>query len=258
MSYLFSNQEDFSTIYKHKKYPVYVTNAFDFYRCISFTESFYGKTVSELHSGNLRATSSFNRYSTLFPSEKVSYWADSVKTARAEYKYHNKNNNIITFWAYDDASSTFPTISNREPLIIVDGRNYNFSNILKKFEKHIGLDGIERKALEEIQKLGPDCLAYESYRRENGLNFLFFEKGFRKLAIREMRLRLGDYRGKNTNTITCAGSCDYTPYIESYGEYFMPLARIGYNSKYKLTDEYRMREKYFDESLRRIQESYEK
>ena len=73
-----------------------------------------------------------------------------------------------------------------------------------------------------------------------------------------MRLRLGDYRGKNTNTITCADSCDYTPYIESYGKYFMPLARIGYNSKYKLTEEYRMREKYFDESLRRIQEFNEK
>lgn len=65
MSYLFSNQEYSSTIYKHKEYQVYVTNAFNFFRCISFTESFYGKTVSELHFGNLRATSSFNRYSTL-------------------------------------------------------------------------------------------------------------------------------------------------------------------------------------------------
>ena len=65
---LFSNQDFGRTIWKHKQLPVYVTDEFDFYRCICFNDSFYGKTVSELHEGNLRNATSENRYSKLFRS----------------------------------------------------------------------------------------------------------------------------------------------------------------------------------------------
>lgn len=34
--------------------PVACSQEFDFYRCVEFSHSMYGKTVSELHAGNLR------------------------------------------------------------------------------------------------------------------------------------------------------------------------------------------------------------
>lgn len=82
MNNLFSNQSYGRTVYKHKELPIYVTDEFNFFRCISFREDFYGKTVSELHIGNLRMGTPENRYSNLFPDECVSYWADSPKTSR--------------------------------------------------------------------------------------------------------------------------------------------------------------------------------
>lgn len=106
MGELFPNQSYGRVIYKHTNLPLYQTDEFNFFRCISFSEGFYGKTVSVLHAGNLREGTAENRYALLFGKRKVLYWVDSLQTARAEIKYHNLGNNLISFWAYDDATST--------------------------------------------------------------------------------------------------------------------------------------------------------
>jgi len=113
-------------VFEHTRLPLCVAAEFSFFRCVPFDDSFYGKTVSELHSGNLRANNGLGRYSKLFPSEKISYWADNRSTALTEVKKHHRQNNMLTFRAYDDATSTFPTIENREPLIIIDGMELGF------------------------------------------------------------------------------------------------------------------------------------
>ncbi|HZK55216.1 MAG TPA: hypothetical protein VFC84_13600 [Desulfosporosinus sp.] len=249
MSDLFSNQSFGRAIGKHRELPLYVTDEFVFYRCISFHESFYGKIVSELHAGNLRPGTPENRYSKLFPKERVSYWADSPQTSRAEVKYHNAGNNLLTFWAYDDATSTFPTRADREPLTIIDGRNRGFNNILYKIETDQKLTSGEKNLIDKIASKYPDCLVYESLRTKGGLNFLFFEKGFHKLSIREVLLRLGDYKGKNANGIVCAGSSDYSPYPENYGMYFRPIAKAEMNLTYQKTEEYKNRSTIYKESL---------
>lgn len=258
MNGLFPNQDYGRTILKHKNLPLYKTDEFDFYRCICFIDSFYGKTVSELHRGNLRQATLENRYSMLFSNEKISYWADSPQTARAEVKYHNQTNNLLTFWAYDDATSTFPTIDNDEPLIIIDGREIRFHRILEKIEEGKNLTNDEEKIIELINKENPDCLAYTSLRNKCGVNFLFFEKGFKKLSIREVRLRLGDFKGKNSNRIICAGTCDYSPYLKEYGEYFSPLARVNMDNKYIECQEYKERSEVYEKSLKNIREFYDR
>ncbi len=94
---VFPNQAYGRETLKHVEFSVYMTEEFDFFRCVEFNESFYGKTASELHQGNLRICNSTNRYSGLFPGKKFSYWANSICTARKEIKKHGSSNNIITF-----------------------------------------------------------------------------------------------------------------------------------------------------------------
>lgn len=182
-----------------------------FFRCVAFDNSFYGKTVSELHNGNLRERKSDNRYSELFPYKKVSYWADSPETARAELKAHIHTNDLLTFWAYDDATSTSPTLPVDEPLVIIDGREFGFKEILDKLDDDAGFNIKELNLLYGIIDANPDCLAYTSTRYSGGVNFMFFEKGFRKLAIRQVRLRLGNNRYPLSAQIVCASGCDYAP-----------------------------------------------
>jgi len=258
MNGLFPNQYFGRTILKHRELPIYVTNECIFYRCVCFDDSFYGKTVSELHKGNLRQATPENRYSKLFPNEKISYWADSQQTARAEVKHHNHVNNLLTFLAYDDATSTFPTIDNDEPLIIINGMEAGFHYILEKIEEGKNLSNDEEKTVELIKKENPDCLAYTSLRNKRGVNFLFFEKGFKKLAIREVRLRLGDFKGKNSNRIVCASTCDYTPHLKEYGKYFSPLVKVNMNNKYIECQEYKGRLEVYEKSLKKISEFYDR
>lgn len=75
MNDLFSNQSIGGTIYKHRELPLYVTDEFVFYRCISFCENFYGKTVSELHAGNLRSIAFLKRHLRVseYDSENLMY-----------------------------------------------------------------------------------------------------------------------------------------------------------------------------------------
>lgn len=258
MGELFPNQSYGRVIYKHIDLPLYQTDEFNFFRCISFNEQFYGKTVSSLHTGNLREGTAENRYALLFGKRKVSYWADSIQTARAETKYHNPGNNLILFWAYDDATSTFPILDNNERLTIVDGREIGFSDILHRFESQEELSGEDKHILERIWENEPDCLAYESKRKVGGMNFLFFEKGFQKLALREVRLRLGDFSGKNKARIVCAMSSDYMPCIESYGCFFESIARVKMDNAYLNSEEYYSRSNNFDLSRKKVNEIYRK
>ncbi len=166
------------------------------------------------------------RHSKLFPNEKISYWADSKSTALAEIKKHGGNKNYLTFMAYDDASSTFPILNVNDSLVIVDGRELNFHSILSKIEKAEKLTIEETELVKLIKKERPDCLVYKSMAKNNGLNFLFFEKGFKKLALREVNLYFGENKSKNTKIISCAITSDYSPVIESYGKYFEPIVKV--------------------------------
>ncbi len=243
MSTIFNNHSYTAQVFRHKKLPIYATYEFDFYRCVRFEDTLYQKTVSELHGGNLRLNLGDGRYSKLFPDERISYWADSIETARAEVKKHNSGNNLLTFWAYDDASSSFPTTKNNEPLIIINGLEFEFEEILSKIENNIDLSGVDKRIIERIKYEKPDCLAYRSKIKDNSVNFLFFEKGFNKLALREVKLRLGDKKGKNSSCIVCANTSDYSPILKSYGFYFSPLARISSNSQYVQSNEYQQRKR---------------
>jgi hypothetical protein len=251
MSTLFNNHAFSSQVLRHMKLPIYKTYEFNFYRCVSFEDSFYRKTVSQLHSGNLRFNQGDGRYSKLFPDERISYWEDSIETARTEVKKHKSGNNLLTFWAYDDASSTFPTISNYEPLIIIDGIELEFKNILEKIENNNDLSVDEKRKVERISNEKPDCLAYRSCAKEDSVNFLFFEKGFHKLALKEVRLRFGDKIGKNRNSILCAVTSDYSPIVENYGYYFESLAKIGMSAEYRRSDEYKQRKSAYENSLKK-------
>lgn len=241
MSRLFKNHSYLSEVLKHKELPIYKTYEFDFFRCVNFDDGLYRKTISELHEGNLRINDNKGRYSKLFPNEKISYWADSPSTALSEIRNHKGNKNYLTFWAYDDVSSTFPILGNEESLVIIDGINFNFHKILLKIENDEKLTIEETDLLELIKKEKPDCLAYKSVANKTGVNFLFFEKGFKKLSLRETKLYFGERNSKNTIKIPCAISCDYSPIIKNYGIYFEPIARAKMDSEYEYTEEYKTR-----------------
>lgn len=241
MGELFPNQYYGIEILKHVELPVLQSHDFNFYRCVEFNEQLYGKTVSELHSGNLRISRKDNRYSNLFPGQKLSYWADSPLTSRREVKKWGASSDLLTFWAYDDASSFMPTVYPREDLKIVDGIHFGFDRILKKLDQKIELSNDEKNFIEQIALESPDCLAYRSEAREKGICFLFFEHGFRKLSLREVRLNLGTTPGKAHASIHCATTSDFTPSLESYGYCFLPKARISYKKEYQNSEEYLMR-----------------
>ncbi len=230
MGEFFISNNYMQPLYKHRSLPVYITDEFDFYRCIHFEEKFYGTTVQDLHAGNLRPSA--GRYSKLFPNQKISYWADSPITARAEIKKHGADNNILTFWAYDDASSSFPINENGEKLVIVDGRKCGIQEIINRIDDGKSITAEEEDMMKRIIALDPDCVVYDSVAHEGGENYIFLEKGFRKLAIRELRLRLGERKSQNSNRIICASTSDYSPRIDNYKKCFLPIVRIGVNKKY--------------------------
>ena len=248
-SKVFKSQAYNMPTYKYKKLPIYITKEFDFFRCVEFKEEFYGKTASELFNGNLRECS--GRYSSLFPNQKISYWADSPKTARAEIKKHGSGCNILTFWAYDDQSSFMPCMGNDEMLYIVDGRKCGIQELIDKIDNGISLSRAEKQMMKDILKEPFDCIAYDSRAYAGGENFIFLERGFKKLALRQLRLRFGRRDGGHHNRIVCAGTCDYTPYLESYGEYFLPKCKIKRNLDYLKSEEYIVREKNVREVMRR-------
>lgn len=168
----------------------------------------------------------------------------------ANTRKHNQGEaNHLIFWAYDDRSSTFPTISDSEPLVIVDGIQLGFEKILEKYDGGEPLTEQDMFLINRIRETKPDCLAYKPHTsKENPYdefsiaceaNFMFFEKGFKKLSLREVDLILN--HSKNRNSIYCSTGCDYTPDEESYGKYFAPIAKVRMNSDYLKSDEYLLR-----------------
>ncbi len=255
MSTLFRNHSYLSQVLKHKNLPIYKTHEFDFFRCVNVGNWVYGKTISELHAENLRINNNENRYSKLFPNEKISYWADRKSTALSEIKKHKGNKDYLTFWAYDDASSTLPILDNDESLVIIDGIDLNFHEILLKIENDKELTIEETELVELIKKERPDCLAYKSFANKDGVNFLFFEKGFKKLSLREVSLYFGERKSKNINTIPCAITSDYSPIIENYGKYFEPIVKERMNSKYEYTQEYKTHRINYENSLSKLRKN---
>lgn len=223
-----------------------ITGEFDFFRRLSFDPKFYGRTVGELHAGNLRRSED-SRYTSLFPGDRVSYWPDDPLTATAEAQKYNPGLALITFHAYDDASSTFPPSDCREPLIVADGRETGFAEILEKLDAGAEPDAQDRSPIDRIVAEEPDCMMCESHVRKRRCNFPFFEKGFEKLSLREVRLRLehrDEEAGKrkvNRNVIEYAWGCDYSPIQESYGRCFLPIARTAMVDEHLETDEYARR-----------------
>lgn len=127
---------------------------------------------------------------------------------------------------------------------------------MSKIENDSKLIFDEQRMIEKISEEKPDCLAYRSHAKKNGINFLFFEKGFAKLSLREVRLRLGDKQGKNNNNIVCAVTSDYSPVVENYGCYFEPLTRLKMSEEYLKSNEYISRNREYENSLERIREFY--
>lgn len=234
-------------ILKHKKLPIYLTKEFDFFRCVEFEENFYSVLATDLFKGNLRLSS--GRYSSLFPNQKISYWADSVKTARAEVKKHGAGCNLLTFWAYDDASSFTPCFGKKDMLCIVDGRKTGIQSIIEKVDNGIQLTKEEKALIDEILKEPIDAIAFESKAYPGGENFIFLERGFKKLALREINLRFGRKSGGNHACICCATSSDYTPHPKSYGNYFLPKCRVERDDKYAQSKECLEREQNISDAL---------
>ena len=255
MSELFPNQYWGVDIWKHQELPIIESHDFSFYRCIAFKNDYYRKTISELHRGNLRVSRKDNRYSMLFPGQKLSYWADTPQTARAEIKRWEPTNNLLTFWAYDDGSSFIPTVYPKDYLRIVDGIHFGFDEILKKINNGQPLLKEEQAFVDKIASVEPDCLAYKSEARKKGICFLFFEHGFKKLSLREVSLRLGDNKGKNRATVPCAITSDFTPVLESYGYYFEPIARKKFDEDYIKSDEYILRKQVEDFYWKEVREA---
>lgn len=241
-------------IYKHEQLSVYITDEFNFFRCVEFKADFYGKTASTLFNGNLRICSETNRYAKLFPNQKLSYWADSPDTARAEIKKHGAGSNILTFWAYDDGASTFPILQNEELLTIIDGRKTGVQELIDKADKKIELSNSEQNYINDLMAQEPDCLAYDSHAKNGGENFIFFEKGFKKLALRQLQLRFSKNNGGNVKRIVCADTSDYIPFIESYGMCFQPKVRVKMDKSYLLSDEYLQRKEVYEKFCQKVRE----
>lgn len=45
-------------------------------------------------------------------------------------------------------------------------------------------------------------------------------------------------------------TCDYSPYLKEYGEYFSPLARVNKDNKYIEGQEYKDRSEVYKKSLK--------
>lgn len=241
-------------VLKHKKLPIYMTKEFSFYRCVEFKPDFYGKTVSELFNGNLRFSS--GRYSTLFPNRKISYWSSSPSLARAEIKSHGAGCDMLTFHAYDDATSFEPFLGIEEPLIIVDGRECGIQELIDKLDNDEELSLYEKEYFEQIINESIDCIAYNSKVRKGEENYIFLEKGFKKLALRSLKLRFGRKNGGSHAYIQCAYGSDYLPYLKGYGFYFEPKCKIMMNEEYMKSEEFLTRKSNLDRRM--IRNSFNK
>lgn len=230
--------------------PVFDADGLWFYRCVVFDDCMYGRTVSELHAGNLRVPGPLaNRHSRLFSDRKVSYWADTKVGAIGEVRKWNGNavRNRLIFMAYDDLSSTFPMMGVTSRLRIIDGRSLGFDRILEKDSKNKCLSQAEQQLVDAVLAESPDGLVYKSHTKSGHVNFLFFESGFNKLALRSVGLWLD---GRKRRLIECAHGSDYSPDLEHYGDMFMRVAKVKADVSYLFTEEYLARKRNYEQSVR--------
>lgn len=237
MSNFFKAQDFGLPIYKCKGLPLYDTYQFDFFRCIPFTEELYDIKVLDLHNGNLRRSN--GRYSKLFKNEKVSYWANDKRTAINEMRKHHKCDSYICFHAYDDSSSTFPINNNFEDLIILDGRKSGIDKLINKIECKEVLTNDENVFLKKILEQKPDCLVYDSHAHKGGENYIFFESGFKKLALRSVKLKIVKNGKIYNKKVCCSFGSDYSPSIENYFKKFEPIAKAKLDGNYKDSKQYK-------------------
>lgn len=243
--------------YAHRYEGLHLIDAdeFIFYRFVNFNEGMYGKTVSELHAGNLRTPGSDSRYAKLFPNHRLSYWSGSYQTALEETLKHGGTQDRLFFKAYDDGSSTFPT-GPYKPLKIIDGRDKSINDgrdmgigeIIREFEKTQELSDADALLMQEIMTEQPDAIVYNSV-IDGGENFIFFESGFDKLSLREVDLCLGDQKRAD---VVCAFGSDYSPSCEAYGYSFERVARTKMHEDYLKTVEYKRRYAGYKNSLARM------
>ncbi len=234
----------------HKKYPILDIAEVTFFRCVPFSDKFYGKTISELHAGNLRLANDSNRYAKLFSDMKLSYWSSNKDCARKEIKKHGASNNIITFEAYDDASAFIPTTNFDYGLYVINGTDLGFRDILNKTDDNIELTDVEKQLIQNILRENPDGIAYPAKTDKQCMNIIFFESGFRKLSLRNVWVRLGDV-GNNSQWVPCSFSCDYNAEPKNYGYYFEPILCKGFDEKYLSSDEYLYRKQMMKNNLER-------
>lgn len=150
-------------------------------------------------------------------------------------------------------TSTCPILDNEEPLVIIDGRECGIQDLIDKVEDGKSLTSKENDYMQKILFQSPYCLVYDSHACKGGENYIFLEKGFKKLALRQVKLQLGERPDKNSITICCADTSDYMPAIENYACYFKPIPRIGVDQDYYRTAEYTDRIKRYNESLYKLQ-----
>lgn len=251
----FESQAYGGLAHRYERLHLIDADEFIFYRFVNFDERMYGKTVSELHAGNLRTPSLDSRYAKLFPNHRLSYWSGSCQTALEETLKHGGTQDHLIFKAYDDGSSTFPT-GPYKPLKIIDGRDKSINNgqdmgigeIIREFEKTQELSDAEALLMQEIMAEQPDAIVYNSV-IDGGENFIFFESGFDKLSLREVDLYLGDRKRAD---VVCACGSDYSPSCEAYGYSFERIARTKMHEDYRKTVEYKRRLAGYKNSLARM------
>lgn len=243
------NQYMDGVVLDHCTLPFFDADGLWFYRCVAFDDCMYGRTVSKLHADNLRVPGPLaNRHSRLFCGHKVSYWADTKVGAIGEVRKWNGNavRNRLIFMAYDDLSSTFPMMGVTSRLRIIDGRSSGFDRILEKDSKNKCLSQVEQQLVDDVLSESPDGLVYKSHTKRGHMNFLFFESGFNKLALRSVGLWLD---GRKRRLITCAHGSDYSPDLEHYGDMFMPVAKVKADVSYFSTAEYLARKQNYARSV---------
>lgn len=246
---LFDSQAYNQIIYKHRKFPIYITKEFDFFRCVPFDENMYGVPAYNLFINNLRKSD--GRYSKLFGDSKVSYWCNSPDVARAEVRKHKDAKDTLMFWAYDDFSSFVPCREDSDFLHILDARSTDIANLIEKIDKNEQVSEKERNFFKELMKEEIDAIAYQSKAVDKGENFIFNERGFAKLALKWIRLRFSKLNGGSSNRIWIVCNGDYNPYVEAYAEFFAPKCCIKKDKKFLETEEFKKIKSTHDNNLRK-------
>ncbi len=128
--------------------------------------------------------------------------------------------------------------------------------MIDKIDNGISLTLSEENMMKCILEQKPDCLVYDSRAYKGGENYIFLEKGFKKLAVRQLRLRLGNRSAKNSQTIVCADTSDYMPLVKNYGCCLEPIARVGVKREFLESEQYKYYMKNYDISADKLRSAF--